>query len=243
MTVPGYLKPLVVPFEARPAERHGALDLYLPDATGQRPAVVFVHGGPVPADLVPTPRGWPVFQGYASIVAARGMVGVVVDHRLHSPADYPRAADDIAEAVEVARADPRVDADRVAIWFFSAGGLLLADWLRKRPDWLRCVAASYPVLGCPPEYGTRFQPAEAVAHAGALPIVLTRVGKDHPQILATVEVFVSASQACGARLEIVDVPDGRHSFDIADDTDQSRKAVERAVGLVLDHVRSPTDID
>ena len=113
--VPPYLKPLVVPFDARPAERHGTVDLYLPDATEPRPAVLFVHGGPVPADQRPTPRGWPVFQGYASIVAGRGMVGAVVDHRLHTPADYPRAAHDVAGAVEAVRADPRVDADRVAL--------------------------------------------------------------------------------------------------------------------------------
>ena len=35
----------------------------------------------------------------------------------------------------------------LALWFFSGGGLLLADWLRDPPPWLRCIAASYPLLG------------------------------------------------------------------------------------------------
>ena len=142
----------------------------------------------------------------------------------------------MAAAVELVRADPRVDADRVALWFFSGGGLLLADWLRTPPEWLRCVAATYPILGCPPEFGARFQPAQAVTDAGALPIVLTRVGREHPQIAATVEAFVSAAQACGARLEIIDVPNGQHAFDILDHTDDSRQAVERAIDMVLNFV-------
>ena len=234
MAVPGFLKPLVLPFEPRPAERHGSVDLYLPDATPPRPAVVFVHGGPVPADQTPTPRGWPIFQGYASLVAARGVVGTVVDHRLHAATDFPRAADDVSQAVEAVRADPRVDAGRVALWFFSGGGLLLADWLRARPEWLRCVAASYAVLGCPPQYGPRFQPAQAVAEAGDLPVVLTRVGLERPDIAATVEAFVAAARSGGARLEIVDVPEGHHAFDMVDDTDESREAVRRAVDRVVD---------
>jgi len=131
-----HLKPFVLPTEARPAERHGAVDLYLPEAAQPRPAVVFLHGL-VPADVRPTPRDWPVYRGYGSIAAARGVVGVTVDYRLHAIGDYPQAADEAAAAVQTVRADPRVDSDRVAIWVFSAAGLLLGEWLRTPPDWLR----------------------------------------------------------------------------------------------------------
>jgi hypothetical protein len=102
--------------------------------------------GPTPAGVRPTPRGWPLYQGYGSVAAARGAVGVTADHRLHDPGDYPLAAADVAAASALTRADPRVDADRVAVWFFSRSGLLLTDWLRAAPPWLRCAAASYPIL-------------------------------------------------------------------------------------------------
>jgi acetyl esterase/lipase len=230
-----YLNPFVLPVETRPAERRGTVDLYLPDATQPQPAIVFVHGGPLPEPVRPRPRDWPVYQAYGSMAAAAGLVGVTVDHRLYSPAAYPLAADDVAAAVELARADPRVDADRVAIWFFSGGGLLLADWLRTPPAWLRCVAASYPLLGRRPGWPVdpRFNPAEAVAGAGSLPIVLTRVGRERPPLAAMVEVFVTAARGCGAGLEIIDVPNGQHSFDVLDHTDESRKAVERAFDAVV----------
>jgi acetyl esterase/lipase len=235
MAVPDHLNPFVLPIDVVSAERRGPVDLYLPEAPQPCPAVVFVHGGPIPPDLRPTPRDWPVYQGYGSVAATRGVVGVTVDHRLHGPADYPLAAADVAAAVEMVRADPRVDADRVAIWFFSGGGLLLADWLRTPPRWLRCVAATYPVLAPLARWvvDPRFRPAEAVISAEALPIVLTRVGREHPEVAATVEAFVEAARARGAALEIVDVPDGRHGFDTLDHTDESRLAVERALDAVL----------
>jgi acetyl esterase/lipase len=223
-----YLAPFVLPIATRPAERQGAVDLYLPDAEKRRPAVVFVHGGPIPAELRPTPRDWPVYRGYGSAAAARGLVGVTVDHRLYDLADYPRAASEVAAAVELVRADERVDGDRVGLWFFSGGGLLLADWLRDPPSWLRCAAASYPLLA-PLSDGAvdpRFHPTEAVASAGALPIVLTRVGREAPPIAETVEAFIAAARDCGARLEVIDVPHGQHGFDLSDHNEESRNAVE-----------------
>jgi acetyl esterase/lipase len=233
--VPDHLKPFVMPVDTRPAERHGTVDMYPPDATQSRPAIVIVPGGPLPEAVLPRPRDWPVFQGYGSMAAAAGVVGLTVDHRLYDPTGYPLAADDVAAAVELARADPRVDADRVAIWFFSGGSLLMADWLRTPPAWLRCVAASYPLLGPFPGWPAdpRFSPAEAVTAAGSLPIVLTRVGRERPEIATTVEEFVTAARDAGARLEIIDVPNGQHSFDVLDDTDESRKAIERAFSAVL----------
>jgi dienelactone hydrolase len=227
-----FLKPLVLPVDLRDAERRDAVDLYYPDAE-PAPAVLFVHGGPLPVQVSPRPRDWPIFRAYASLVASRGAVGVTVDHGLHSPADYPAADEDVRAAVELLRADPRVDGDRVALWFFSGGGMLSTGWLREPPSWLRCVALTYPLVESPEGWDVdpRFRPAEAVAGAGELPIVLTRVGLERPDVAAGVERFVSA--AVKADLQVIDVPNGRHSFDNLDDADESRAAVTGAVDAVL----------
>jgi acetyl esterase/lipase len=66
--------------------------------------------------------------------------------------------------------------------------------------------------------------------------VVTRVGRERPEFAPTVDAFIAAAEASGVRLEIVDVPNGHHSFDVVDDTDESRQAVQRAVDLVLDHL-------
>ncbi|WP_328549652.1 MULTISPECIES: alpha/beta hydrolase [unclassified Streptomyces] len=234
---PPHLRPFPLDVPELPRERRGNVDLYLPpDAEGPRPAVVFVHGGPVPAGVRPTPRDWPTLMGYARLAAAQGAVGVTLDHRLHDVADYERAAEDVAAAVELARADPRVDADRIALWFFSAGGLIMADWLRARPVWLRCVAATYPILAPMSNWGlagSGFLPAEAVAHAGNLPVVLTRVGLEMPEIAVTVEEFLAAAKDAGTDVEVVDVPHGRHGFETLAPVEEWRDAVHRAMGSVL----------
>lgn len=75
----------------------------------------------------------------------------------------------------------------------------------------------------------------AVANAGALPVVLTRVGREMPEIAATVEEFLAAAKDCGADVEVVDVPHGHHGFETIDLTDESRTAVRHALRTVLDH--------
>ncbi|GAA2896633.1 hypothetical protein Acy02nite_61090 [Actinoplanes cyaneus] len=229
-----FLKPFVLPVEARTPERHEFLDLYLPDElAGPRPAILIVPGGPLPAEVKPTQRDWPVFQGYALLAAARGVIGAVVDHRLHSPEAYAEGASNVEAALETLRSDPRVDGNRLALWFYSGSGLFSADWFREPPSWLRAVALSYPLLVPFPDWTVdpRFDPIAAVAEAGDLPIVLTRVGRENPFMARAVEAFVTAGAK--ANLEIVDVPDGQHSFDAKDDTDESREAISRAMELVL----------
>ncbi|MFF1838033.1 alpha/beta fold hydrolase [Streptomyces sp. NPDC058231] len=238
---PSHLKPFVLDVPERPRERTGAVDLFLPDADGPQPAVVFVHGGPVPADTRPTPRDWPLYTGHARYAASRGVVGVTVDHGLHALTDYPRAAENIAAAIDLVRADPRVDGDRIALWFFSAGGLLAADWLAAPPSWLRCVAASYPVLAPPLGWrgvDARFRPVTAVRSAGELPIVLSRAGLERAEFAATVADFLSAAEGAGVRIEILDVSAGHHGFDAADHTDDSRRAVAAAHHAVRAHLRA-----
>lgn len=236
MAAPDFLKPFVLPVSPTEPERHGRVDLYPPVASEPRPAIVIVHGGPVPAQVVPAPREWPLFQGYGSLAAARGCVGVTVGHRLHHPGAYADAADDIAAAIAFARADPRVDAGRVALWFFSGGSPLSADWLRAPKPWLRVVAFNYPLLAEIPGFAleARFRPVEAATTT--VPVVLTRVGRESPAIAATVEAFVDAARAGDTPLTVVDVPNGHHSFDAVDDTDESRAAVERAFAAVHAHL-------
>lgn len=199
MATPPYLQPFVLPVAQARRQRDGNLDAYWPDASSAEPApaIVFIHGGPIPAD-------------------------------------------DIAAAVERARALPGVDPDRVALWFFSGGGLLSADWLWAPPAWLRCLALTYPVLAPLPERdpGKRFHPVEAMRTVGALPTLLTRVGRERPEIAASVDAFTGQAELHGAKLTVIDVPEGQHGFDTLDHDESSRLAVRQAMTWVVATLRS-----
>jgi acetyl esterase/lipase len=229
---PAYLNPFVLPVPEVLVERSD-IDVYVPAAEDPVPMVILVHGGPVVADADVTPRDWPVFEGYGNLLAAGGVIGVMLDHPLYSGADYANSADTIIDVINRVRRYPRIDPDRIGLWFFSAGGLLMADWLREPPPWVRCLAATYPLLATPPEYGihARFRPVEAAgAYTG--PLVLTRVGQERPDINAAVSDFLSALNPQAA-LTLIEVPHGHHGFDHLDHTDESRDAVRRAVAAVI----------
>ncbi|MBB1245598.1 alpha/beta hydrolase [Streptomyces durbertensis] len=243
---PAHLRPFLLdaPEPPRPRERTYRLELHLPDGGDPAPAILFVHGGPLPPDVRPSPLDWPTFLGYGQYVADLGVIGATVHHRLHDLGAYGTAADDVAEAVDRLRADPRVAADRVALWFFSGGGLLAADWLAAPPPWLRCVALTYPILAPLPNWGlsdSRFHPAAAVRAArGAIPpVVLTRVGREMPQIAATVAEFLAAAEPSGATVDLIDLPNAPHGFETVDHTAPAREAVQRATHTVLHHLAAP----
>lgn len=239
MSEPTFLNPFVLPGDFQRDERRDHVDLYFPDSPSPSPAVVFVPGGPLPESLTPKPRDWPVYRGYGGLAASHGAIGAPIDLRLHQRSDFPRAADDVFRAVELLRSDSRVDPDRISLWFFCGGGPLISDWLRDTPPWLKCVAATYPVLGNRPDRALdpRFLPAEAITRASELPIILTRVGLEAPPVAKTVEEFVVKAHKEEANLTIIDVPNGQHGYDFLDYTQESREAVRNGMRNVLQYLK------
>jgi acetyl esterase/lipase len=232
-------EPFVLDTTPIPGRREGSIDVYLPEhRAGRSPAVLFVHGGPIPAGEEQTPRDWPVFVGYGRLAAGHGLVGVTVDHRLYDPASYPLAQDDVAAALDQLRALPEVDPDRIALWFFSGGGPLCAGWIARPPNWLRCLALTYPLLATPQAWalGPQLRPIEALRESPGLPILLTRVGRERFEIAATVAAFLDAAADNRIAVDVIDVPDGQHSFDVLDHTEQSRDAVTKAISWVADTI-------
>ncbi|MGW1342060.1 nuclear transport factor 2 family protein [Kribbella sp. NPDC002412] len=240
--LPAYLRPFVLGVLDGPGvrvDRLGEIDFYRPAGTARTGAILFVHGGPGPAGLEVLPREWPVYRGYATAAARRGVVAAVVDHSLiHGFDQLVTAADEVEAAIGVLRSDPRVDPDRVALWFFSGAGLLAGEWLDSRPDWLRCVALTYPLLATPPGVEELVNAAEVIGKHKDLPVLLTRAGLELEELAGPVAEFVSAG---GTALDIIDVPKGHHGFDMLDHTEESRAAVAKALDWAIAHLGEEPD--
>src|SRR5262249_49798522 len=142
------LRPFVLAHDPVEPVRSGPLDLYLPDRT-PAPAVLMVHGGPVPLDRPVRPLQWPAFRAYGALLAQAGRVAAVGGHGFVSGGALPQAREDVRSALEALRADPRVDAGRVGLWFFSAGGFLMGSFLDPTPDGVTAVAGTYAAVGHP----------------------------------------------------------------------------------------------
>jgi dipeptidyl aminopeptidase/acylaminoacyl peptidase len=64
--------------------------VYQPSGLGEderRPAVLLIHGGPLPKEV--SPKDWRLFQDYGRLLAASGFVGVTFNHRFHGVETLP----------------------------------------------------------------------------------------------------------------------------------------------------------
>jgi len=231
------------------------MDIYSPPSSnaGSRfPAVLFIHGGPVPPAMG-APKQWGIFQSYGALAGASGMVGVTFNHRLHSPTDYPRSESDILAAVEYVRShadELGVDPSRIGIWVFSGGGPQVTWVLRQRPEYIRCLVAFYALLdvrhAIPPNadaairaWAQASSPAAFVKEKIAgLPTFIARAGRDQPMFNQAIDLFVSEALAGNASLDLYNHAEGQHSFDMLDDNERSREIISRALAFVQMHLKA-----
>jgi acetyl esterase/lipase len=230
------------------------MDVYGPGPggpAGPRPALVFIHGGPIPAPPVMQPKEWAVYQDYGKLAAAAGFVGVTFNHRYHGYDKQENAQGDIDAAVEFLRghaADLGVDAERLGIWAFSGGGSFLASTLRKPPAYIRAVAGFYVILDMRPylkmdRSGSealfeKFSPAAALdqARAHLPPLFIGRAGLDNALINSGTDGFVAAALKKNISLVLWNHPTGYHGFDIRNDDPTSREMIREALAFFKAHL-------
>jgi acetyl esterase/lipase len=213
-------------------------------------AVLFVHGGPVPAETQP-PKDWPFFQSYGELVAASGLIGVTFNHRFHHPLQFPDSKADVLAAIEYVRAHAaefRIDAERIGLWIFSGGGPHISWLLRDRPSYIRCLIAFYALLDlrhlAPPNAdaetlaGINEASAAMYVRDGAkdVPMFVARAGLDAEMVNRGIDLFVAEALSANAFLDLANHSNGRHGFDFLDDDDRSRSIIAAALAFAERHL-------
>jgi acetyl esterase/lipase len=223
------------------------MDLYAPDEVPvRRPAVVFVHGGPIPRGSAP--KDWGVFESYGELVAASGLIGITFNHRYHAPADMPTAEADVRAAIEHVRANAGrlyVDENRLAIWAYSGGGPLISFVLRESLPYVRCLVTYYAVLdlqqppgplppGVTDDMLRRYSPVACLRDNKDRipPVFVARAGRDNAWLNGTVDRFVTEALGANITIDVMNHPVGQHGFDILNGDARSRAIIARTIEFV-----------
>jgi acetyl esterase/lipase len=226
------------------------MDVYVPtglQAAVRRPAVIFIHGGPVAPEMSPTE--WGVYRSYGELAAASGLVGVTFKHRLNAMGDFGQAASDVRALIDHVRAnsaDLHVDPDRLALWAFSGGGALIGIAFQQRTPFVRCVVSYYGILdlrepagseapaAVPEPLASELSPTYLIAsRAGPFPpTLIARAALDSPRINQSVDDFVRGAVKGDVDLDLLTLPQGQHGFDVLDDTPRSREVIERTLDFL-----------
>jgi acetyl esterase/lipase len=215
-------------------------DLYRPAKVATPlPVVVFISGGEQVRELK-----W--FQDHGRLATTYGLAAIIPDKR------YPRGAGGIESGYTDTRAlltylrahaaELGIDANRICLWGFSAGGRLLSVGLAQEAPGIRCLVGFYGVMDASPEFQaeqdakvresklTRYSPRHALrAHRGPVPpLFIARAGQDSPAINGTLDGFVSDALSANASLLVENYPEGLHGFDGLNDTEPSRRIIDAA---------------
>lgn len=225
-------------------------DVYRPaDTAAACPAVVLVHGGPVPAGSAPKNMG--CFVSWGETLAASGLAAVTFNHRFYGAAQLLEAARDVEDALAWVRREGvelGIDSTRLALWTFSGGGPFLSLALREGAPALCALVAYYAVLdlrGMPTDPAAPISEEDRRALSPTYlvesgrpvpPVLVARAGLDQSSLNATLDRFIAAALARNAPLEAVNHPEGRHGFDILDDDPRSREIAARTIEFLRTHL-------
>ena len=230
------------------------MDVYSPPAAprrARRPAVIFVHGGRVPPNLLTTPKEWGAYVSFGQLVAASGFVGVTFNHRFYTWNSLPDSQSDVMDLIAHLRANADslgIDKDRIIVWTVSAGSLFLSQPLRDVPPYVRSIVAYYPQLdlqdqrkaapsSVTDETLREFSPVYHLEKSGknVPPLFIARAGLDSASLNGGIDRFVQIALSKNLTIELFNHATGKHGFDIEDDNDRSREIIMRTIEFIKAH--------
>jgi acetyl esterase/lipase len=238
----------------RVADEELKMDVYSPPGTSRRvrrPAVVFIHGGRVPPNLLTTPKEWGAYVSFGQLVAASGFVGVTFNHRFYTWNSLPDSQSDVMDLMAHLRDNAEslgIDKDHVIVWTVSAGSLFMSQPLRDLPPYVRSIVAYYPQLDLQDQRKAApasvtdetlrdFSPLYHLERSGknVPPMFIARAGLDDASLNGGIDRFVQVALSKNLTIDLFNHPTGQHGFDIEDNNDRSRQIIMRTIEFIKAH--------
>jgi acetyl esterase/lipase len=204
------------------------MDIYAPaeiKSDEALPAVLFLSGA---GDT----KHWGVFTSYGELTAAHEMIAVQFNKRYPpSEAGAATALEDIADLISHLRQNAvayNIDKDKICLWAFSAGGTLISAGMQANQPYIRCLVAYYGIG----QLGPRRQ---VTALGDKLPpILVVRAGRDTPFLNNAIDLFMIEAINKNIRVDFYNYPEGRHAFEILDDTERTREILRHTFQFIKD---------
>ncbi|MGE0438859.1 MAG: BTAD domain-containing putative transcriptional regulator [Gemmatimonadales bacterium] len=201
--------------------RFHRVDRYHPAGpAGVRPAVVFVNL------IGPVLRTWSIYQEWARLVTARGMVGVLYDAPA-PPADRSRevplaAADLDSLLATLERRGPRIGIDpgNVVLWAASTNTRLGTP--------VALESGGRTVRGYVLYYGS----GEVSVPRPDVPVFIARAGLDTPGLNRQLDALAARLIGAGLPVTVVNHPSGPHAFDVMDSSAASAGVIEQTLAFI-----------
>lgn len=204
------------------------LDVYYPpgfDKKKNLPVVIFNNG----VGSLDIPK-WRVYQDWAKLIAANGMIAVNHQARQHRTA----VVDDCMAVLDYLRAHAKelnIDADKIGIWTCSANsrvGTMLA--LKPGRPYIRTLVTYY---GAFDSIGQMRQD---------VPTLVVRAGLDAQSLNMGIENFMQDAMKQDIRVELINYLQGIHAFDIYDKSDESISIIKRTIDFLKKNLINPVPI-
>lgn len=201
------------------------LDIYYPpgfDKKKSLPVVIFNNG----VGSMELPK-WRVYQDWARLIAANGMIAVNHQGRPSRNA----VMDDCIAVLDYLRSHARelnIDAEKIGIWTCSANsrvGTMLA--LRPGRPYIRTLVSYY---GGFDSIGQMRQD---------VPTLIVRAGLDAQFLNMGIENFMQDAMKQDIRVELINYLEGIHAFDIYDKSDESVSIIKRTVEFLKKNLTRP----
>ena len=194
------------------------LDLYRPknDASAL-PVVIFINGVGAPNF-----KEWGQYTSWPRLVAAKGLAAI----SYQTEGDSAGQTDALLRYVLEHAAELKIDPKRVAIWACSANGRVGTALIANQPaDAFRAAVFYYALMETAPKHAD-------------LPVLIARAGLENPSLNRTIDRWAAQAVAMEAPVTLLTYPQGRHGFELVDDTDESRRIVRHTLEFLKHHLTS-----
>ena len=223
------------------------VDLYYPPMAGDepKPVVVFVFG--YPDEPLGPMKDEDSYISWARLVAAEGFVGVLYETSDPEP-DLATVLSFLSEEA----ASLRIDPSRLGFWSCSGNTALALKYARTRVGVPPAAFVSYyGLMPTPDGYqaavidstSTQFGFSlpgynDGESYPTDLPMFVVRAGLDHfSEILGSIDHFTAFAFQQNLALTVRNYPEGHHTFDVDDDTEETRAIIKQTLDFFRAHLR------